>query len=81
MTVLKSSINNNSEEFRRNAELMGSLVADLRDKASVITLGGDDRARKKHLERGKLLPRERIRQLQEQALDKMRRALGKDLVT
>ena len=63
MTILKSSISTESEEFRRNAELMGSLVADLRDKASVITLGGDDKARKKHLERGKLLPRERIRQL------------------
>jgi len=63
MTILKSSISTESEEFRRNAELMGSLVADLRDKAAVITLGGDDKARKKHLERGKLLPRERIRQL------------------
>src|SRR6185369_9995845 len=63
MTILKSSISTESEEFRRNAELMGSLVADLRDKASVITLGGDDKARKKHLERGKLLPRERIRVL------------------
>ncbi len=63
MTILKSAISTSSEEFRSNAGLMGSLVADLRDKAGVITLGGDEKARKKHLERGKLLPRERIRQL------------------
>src|SRR5512137_2430502 len=63
MTVLKSSIKSGTEEFNRNAELMTSLVADLRQKAARITLGGDDKARAKHIERGKLLPRERIRQL------------------
>jgi 3-methylcrotonyl-CoA carboxylase beta subunit len=63
MTVLKSKINAGSEEFRRNAELMSGLVADLREKVAKISLGGGERALKKHLERGKLLPRERIRQL------------------
>ena len=63
MTVLKSSIKSGSEEFSRNAELMTTLVADLREKVARITLGGDEKARKKHVERGKLLPRERIRQL------------------
>src|SRR5512137_895691 len=63
MTVLKSTITCNSDEFRRNAGLMTSLVADLREKTARICLGGDDKARAKHIERGKLLPRERIRQL------------------
>jgi 3-methylcrotonyl-CoA carboxylase beta subunit len=63
MTVLKSSIKSGSDEFNRNAELMTALVADLRAKVACITLGGDEKARKKHVERGKLLPRERIRQL------------------
>jgi 3-methylcrotonyl-CoA carboxylase beta subunit len=63
MTMLKSSISTTSEEFRLNAEVMGTQVADLRDKAARISVGGDEKARKKHLERGKLLPRERIRQL------------------
>jgi 3-methylcrotonyl-CoA carboxylase beta subunit len=63
MTILKSTISTTSEEFRRNAEAMGAQVADLRDKAARITLGGDEKSRKKHVERGKLLPRERIRQL------------------
>jgi len=63
MTVLKSSIKSGSEEFSRNAQLMTTLVADLREKVARITLGGDEKSRKKHIERGKLLPRERIRQL------------------
>jgi 3-methylcrotonyl-CoA carboxylase beta subunit len=63
MSVFKSTINSGSAEFKRNAEVMTSLVADLREKVARITLGGDERARKKHIERGKLLPRERIRQL------------------
>jgi 3-methylcrotonyl-CoA carboxylase beta subunit len=63
MTVLKSTIRSGSEEFDRNAQLMTTLVADLREKVARITLGGDEKARKKHIERGKLLPRERIRQL------------------
>ena len=63
MTVLKNTVNAASEEFRRNAELMTGLVADLREKVAQISLGGDERARQKHLDRGKLLPRERIREL------------------
>lgn len=63
MRVIKSAIRTSSDDFRRNSEVMGGLVADLREKVAQITLGGEEKARKKHLERGKLLPRERIRQL------------------
>ncbi|BCS52765.1 carboxyl transferase domain-containing protein [Geobacter sp. SVR] len=63
MTILKTSVNTSSEDFRRNAEVMATQVADLRSKVAAIALGGDEKARKKHIERGKLLPRERIRQL------------------
>src|SRR5574338_1570867 len=42
---------------------MAGLVADLRAKVAQVELGGGERARAKHTERGKLLPRERIRQL------------------
>jgi 3-methylcrotonyl-CoA carboxylase beta subunit len=63
MAVIKSSIKTGSQEFSRNAEAMASLVSDLREKVGRIALGGDEKARKKHVERGKLLPRERIRQL------------------
>ncbi len=63
MTVLKSSIKSGSDDYSRNAAVMTSLVADLREKVAKIALGGDERARRKHIERGKLLARERVRQL------------------
>ena len=42
---------------------MRALVADLREKVAAVRLGGGETARAKHTARGKLLPRERIRQL------------------
>ena len=42
---------------------MRGLVADLKEKTDKVALGGDDRAREKHLSRGKLLPRDRVRNL------------------
>jgi len=63
MSILKSSLQPESEEFRRNAEVLRAQVADLREKVARIKLGGGERAREKHLARGKLLPRDRIRQL------------------
>jgi 3-methylcrotonyl-CoA carboxylase beta subunit len=63
MSALDTTIDTNSPEFRRNAEAMRTLVADLRSKVATVELGGGERARTKHTERGKLLVRERIRQL------------------
>ncbi|HEY0834140.1 MAG TPA: carboxyl transferase domain-containing protein [Azospirillum sp.] len=63
MTVLKSAINARSADFQANADAMAGLVADLREKVSSIKQGGGAKARDKHLARGKLLPRERVRQL------------------
>ena len=63
MTVLSSHIDTRSEDFAVNATAMGNLVADLREKTAVVERGGGEEARKRHLARGKLLPRERIRAL------------------
>mgnify|MGYP002713149130 FL=1 len=63
MAVIKSSINRKSEQYRENLDAMQALVADLREKVDRIAQGGGERAREKHLKRGKLLPRERIRML------------------
>ncbi|WP_242355139.1 MULTISPECIES: carboxyl transferase domain-containing protein [unclassified Anaeromyxobacter] len=63
MSVLESAVDPRSAEFRRNAEAMRGLVADLREKVAAVEQGGGERARARHVERGKLLPRERIRQL------------------
>jgi 3-methylcrotonyl-CoA carboxylase beta subunit len=63
MPVIKSQLDARSSEFRANAERMRALVDDLRDKVAKISLGGDAAARDKHVARGKLLPRERVRKL------------------
>ena len=63
MSIIESRLNPRDESFAANAQLMESLVADLRAKIDHITLGGGEAARKKHVARGKLLPRERIRML------------------
>ncbi len=63
MSVIKSAINTRSEEFKANRAHMAGLLDDLRDKLHVIKRGGGDKAREKHLARGKLLPRDRIRTL------------------
>ncbi len=63
MPILKSAIDRNSKEFAANRVHMEKLVADLREKQAKAALGGDEKARKKHTDRGKLLPRERIEAL------------------
>jgi 3-methylcrotonyl-CoA carboxylase beta subunit len=63
MGAIKSAVNSRSEEFRANAAAMAALVHDLRDKVARAALGGDDAARARHVARGKLLPRERVREL------------------
>ena len=63
MPAIKSALNARSEEFRANARTMAALVEDLRAKVAQVSLGGDEGARAKHVGRGKLLPRERVREL------------------
>lgn len=63
MTVLKTSINPNSEQFLTNRAAMVLLVSDLQKKSQQLSIGGSEKARAKHLSRGKLLPRERVQKL------------------
>jgi 3-methylcrotonyl-CoA carboxylase beta subunit len=63
MPAIRSQLDTRSAEFRANAERMRALVLDLREKVATVSLGGDDEARQRHLKRGKLLPRERVRRL------------------
>src|SRR5581483_2411069 len=63
MPALATAIDARSETFRHNDAATRALVADLRTKLGAIKQGGGQNARDKHTARGKLLPRERIRQL------------------
>ena len=61
--IYKSQLSSRSEEFKTNAARMQALVDDLKAKVAQVSLGGDAEARDRHLKRGKLLPRERVRSL------------------
>jgi 3-methylcrotonyl-CoA carboxylase beta subunit len=63
MPTIESALDLRSPEARANAEAMLGLVADLRQNAEQVRLGGGQVARERHLSRGKLLPRDRIRAL------------------
>ncbi|SHF30483.1 3-methylcrotonyl-CoA carboxylase beta subunit [Streptoalloteichus hindustanus] len=58
--VLRSSADPSAESFLRHAEEHAALVADLRENLAAARLGGPERARQRHVERGKLLPRDRV---------------------
>ena len=63
MSVLESKLNARSAEFQANAAVMRALVDDLRVQLAKVDEGGGEAARKKHVARGKLLPRERVQML------------------
>ena len=63
MTVLRTDINPRSDEFATNAAAMRAVVEDLRTQVVAAELGGGETSRKRHLSRGKLLPRDRVRGL------------------
>lgn len=63
MAKLTSSVNTKDKNFKANYDHMDALVKDLKDKLAVIEQGGGDKARKRHASKGKLLPRERVKNL------------------
>ncbi|GAA3098578.1 hypothetical protein GCM10020001_013780 [Nonomuraea salmonea] len=58
--VLRSAIEPGSEAYKSNAELNERLAAELLDRLATAALGGPERSRRRHVERGKLLPRDRV---------------------
>ncbi|KFN46036.1 carboxyl transferase domain-containing protein [Arenimonas metalli] len=60
MPILTSHVDPRSPEFQDNAAALRAAVADFEAQLARVALGGGDKARSKHTERGKLLPRERI---------------------
>ncbi|WP_114394225.1 carboxyl transferase domain-containing protein [Oleisolibacter albus] len=63
MPVLSTSIDRRSPDFADNAAALSAQVADLKAVVATIKQGGGEKARDKHLARGKLLPRDRVRYL------------------
>ncbi len=63
MPVIDSHLDTGADDFQANAEHMAGLVAELKQRLAQAAEGGGERAINKHLKRGKMLPRERIRTL------------------
>jgi 3-methylcrotonyl-CoA carboxylase beta subunit len=63
MSVLKTAVRPGSEEFRGNLDANLALVQDLHAQLERAATGGGDRARERHVSRGKLLPRNRVDRL------------------
>lgn len=58
--VLRSAAVPGSEAYKSNAELNERLAAELLERLATAALGGPERSRRRHVERGKLLPRDRV---------------------
>ncbi len=63
MAQLSSKLDQSTEQFRINRDALSASVDEIKGIAKRIALGGPDHAREKHLSRGKLLPRDRVKTL------------------
>ncbi|WP_437582210.1 carboxyl transferase domain-containing protein [Paramicrobacterium sp. CJ85] len=63
MHTLSTAIDPTSDEAQRNARSQRALADELRERRETVAQGGTERSRRRHVERGKLLPRERIDRL------------------
>ncbi len=63
MSILESLLDLQSPEFARNQAINAALLADLRARVAAAASGGGEQARARHIARGKLPVRDRIREL------------------
>ncbi len=61
--VIPTALDPSSGQAQANRTAMETLVSDLRETLGRAAQGGSEKARDKHLARGKLLPRERVERL------------------
>ena len=52
-----------TEDFNLNQKIIISSIKEIESIANTIQLGGSEKSRKRHLERGKMLPRDRVSSL------------------
>jgi 3-methylcrotonyl-CoA carboxylase beta subunit len=63
MPVLTSVFNAQTEEAKANRQAWQRLIDDLQHQRRIAAQGGPERARARHVARGKLLPRDRVSRL------------------
>ena len=60
LSVLPSNVDTSSTDFKDNTRQFGDVMARLQDLHGQIEQGGPEKARQKHVARGKMLPRESV---------------------
>ncbi|WP_181700128.1 carboxyl transferase domain-containing protein [Chthonobacter albigriseus] len=63
MAAIDDAVDRRGADYAANRAAMAEKVADLKARAAAVAEGGGAAARERHLARGKLLPRDRIRTL------------------
>ena len=63
MAIIKSTIDINSTQAKQNRTVMERQCARIAKAAALVSLGGPEKVRQRHLSRGKRLPRQRINKL------------------
>ncbi len=63
MTKLKTMIEAKGAKFAENAKAYAGILSELRERSDEARLGGSEKARKRHEDRGKLLARDRVERL------------------
>src|ERR1043165_1500279 len=63
MARLETRLDRRSETYRQNQAALAEAVTTLRQNVAKVAEGGGTTARERHLKRGKLLPRDRVRTL------------------
>ena len=60
MKRIRSTLQAADPQFKQNADFHRGLAAQLEQRLDQVALGGPEKSRKRHQEKGKLLPRDRI---------------------
>ena len=63
MTKMKSLLDTGSDDFRKNDVLYREKVGELHALRLLQRVGGPEKARERHVSKGKILPRERVERL------------------
>ena len=58
LSVLPSKVDTSSKDYKENAAQFNDVMAQMRELHARIEKGGPEKAREKHVARGKMLPRE-----------------------
>lgn len=60
VSILPTSVDTSATEFKENARQMREVMAKMNELHARVERGGPEKARQKHLARGKMLPREYV---------------------